>query len=63
VYEYLAGERDDAPIDEFELCIERVNAVYADSKSNCRDMNIPVFDPRPGQLLLERIEAYLVRRG
>jgi hypothetical protein len=59
IYEYLAGTRDDAPIEELELRIERINATYSESLAKSQSVSIPIFDPRPGRQLLERIQAYM----
>ena len=54
VYEYLIGEREDAPIEEYQDCIGRINEYYTQT---CRPTHdCPVFDPNPGFNLLKRID-------
>lgn len=59
IYEHLAGERADAPVEEYAECVGRINEAMAEYRRNAPAMPIPIFDPRPGKLLLSRINQFL----
>ena len=58
IYEYLGGEREEAPIEEYQACIERVNVEGALMRAEKMGVDLPVFNREHGRDLLRRISEH-----
>jgi hypothetical protein len=64
IYEYLIGERESAPVEEYQECIDRINLEHSKiHRDKSVAANAPVFDPLPGRLLIERIDSLIERHN